>query len=274
MLLGPDATPAQVGDVRGRLGLDRPWFEQYALYVGRILRGDFGRSIIAQRPVLGYVLGRMPATGALALSAFALAVLAGIPLGMAAALRRESWIDYLARGLSLFAQSVPGMWLGLMLITIFAVHLRLLPSIGADSARHLVLPAITLASYVVGLVVRLTRSSTLEVLFEDYVRTARAKGLAEWVVVGRHVLRNALLPVVTVLGLQLGALLSGAVITEAVFAWPGLGSLALQAIGQRDYPVVQAVVLLSALVFLVINFAVDVANVWLNPRLSLGAAGE
>jgi peptide/nickel transport system permease protein len=273
-MLGPDATPAQVAALRARLGLDRPWPEQYASYVGRLVQGDLGQSIVAQRPVLGYVVERLPATARLALAAFALAVCAGIPLGVAAAVRRESWIDYAARGLSLLAQSTPGMWLGLMLVTLFAVHLGLLPSIGADTPRHLVLPAVTLASYLVGLVVRLTRSSTLDVLFDDYVRTARAKGLAERAVLFRHVLGNAIVPVVTVLGLQLGALLSGAVVTEAVFAWPGLGSLVLQAIGQRDYPVVQAVVLLSACTFLVVNFGVDVLNYWLEPRLRFEASGR
>ncbi|MBI3107265.1 MAG: ABC transporter permease [Candidatus Rokubacteria bacterium] len=269
MVLGENATPEQVAALRTRLGLDRPYPEQYVLYVGRLLRGDLGDSLFAQRPVLAYVLERMPATGRLALAAVALALLVGIPLGMLAAVRRESSLDYAARGLSLLAQSIPGMWLGLMLITVFAVWLRLLPAIGAETTWHLALPAVTLASYIVGLVVRLTRSSVLDVLFEDYVRTARAKGLAESAVLLRHVLRNALVPVVTVLGLQLGALLGGAVITEAVFAWPGLGSLVLQAISQRDYPVVQAVVLLSALTFVVINFVVDLLNLWLNPRLRL-----
>ena len=268
-MLGENATPAQAADVRARLGLDRPLAEQYVRYVGRLLRGDLGDSILAQRPVLDYVVERMPATAKLAFAAFALALLAGIPLGVLAAVRRESSLDYTARGLALLAQSIPGMWLGLMLMTVFAVRLRVLPSIGADTLVHLILPAVTLASFIVGLVVRLTRSSVLDVLFEDYVRTARAKGLSERAVLARHVVRNALVPVVTVLGLQLGALLGGAVVTEAVFAWPGLGSLVLQAINQRDYPVVQAVVLLSALTFLVINFVVDLVNVWLNPRLRL-----
>src|SRR5581483_920980 len=166
-------------------------------------------------------------------------------------------------------QSVPGMWLGLILVLVFAVRWRWLPSIGTGSPRHLVLPALTLGSYLLGLVVRLTRSATLDVLGQDYVRTARAKGLPEAIVLTRHVLRNALVPVVTVLGLQLGTLLGGAVVTEAVFAWPGLGSLVVQALGHRDYPVVQAAVLLSAATFVTLNFAVDLVNQWLNPRLRL-----
>lgn len=259
--------------VRASLGLDRPLVEQYLLYVGRSIRGDLGESIRARRPVLDYVLERVPATGQLALTAFALSVLGGIPLGMAAAVRRESWIDHAARALALFAQSVPGMWLGLILILVFAVRLQLLPSIGAGAPRHLVLPSLTLASYLIGLVVRLTRSSMLDVLSQEYVRTARGKGLPELSVLGRHVLRNALVPVVTVLGLQLGTLLGGAVVTEAVFAWPGLGSLVLQAIHQRDYPLVQAAVLLSAVAFLVLNFLVDLFNWWLNPRLRLEGGG-
>jgi peptide/nickel transport system permease protein len=273
LMLGENATPEQVAQLRTRLGLDRPWPEQYARYLGRLVRGDLGQSLLAQRPVLDYVLERMPATGQLALAAVLIAIVAGIPAGLLAAVRRESTLDYSIRGLSLLAQSMPGMWLGLMLITVFAVWLRLLPSIGAGTPRHLVLPAITLASYIIGLVVRLTRSSVLDVMFEDYVRVARAKGLAEWSVLGRHVLRNAVVPVVTVLGLQLGALLGGAVVTETVFAWPGLGSLVVQAISQRDYPVVQAVVLLSAVTFVVINLLVDGLNFWLNPRLRVTGDG-
>ncbi len=273
LILGEDATPEQRAEARASLGLDRPLPEQYLHYLGRLSRGDLGDSLRARRPVVSYVLERVPATAQLAVTAFVLTLAVGIPLGMAAAVHRESWLDHGARGLAILAQSVPGMWLGLILIIVFAVRWHWLPSIGAGSPRHLVLPSLTLASYLLGLVVRLTRSAMLDVLGQDYVRTARAKGLPERAVLGRHVLRNALVPVVTVLGLQLGTLLGGAVVTEAVFAWPGLGTLVVQALGHRDYPVVQAAVLLSAATFVLLNFAVDLLNNWLNPRLRLGSAG-
>ncbi len=269
LTLGEDATPEQRDQVRTSLGLDRPLPEQYARYLGRLLRGDLGDSLRARRPVTSYVVERMPATAQLALAALAFTLAVGIPLGMAAAVYRESWPDHGARVIAMVTQSVPGMWLGLILVLVFAVRWRWLPSIGTGSPRHLVLPALTLGSYLLGLVVRLTRSATLDVLGQDYVRTARAKGLPEAIVLTRHVLRNALVPVVTVLGLQLGTLLGGAVVTEAVFAWPGLGSLVVQALGHRDYPVVQAAVLLSAATFVTLNFAVDLVNQWLNPRLRL-----
>lgn len=267
LMLGDEATPARVAEVRRSLGLDRPLADQYVRYVGRLLHGDLGESLRAQQPVAAYVGQRLPATAELALAAAALSLAAGVPLGLGAAVLRGSWLDRVANAVALFAQSVPAMWLGLILVLVFAVELRLLPSIGAGGGRHLVLPAVTLAMYLLGLVVRLTRAATLDVLFHDYVRTARAKGLPEGLVLLRHVLRNALLPVVTVLGLHLGTLLGGAVVTEAVFAWPGLGTLVLQAISQRDYPVIQGLVLLSGLVFVVLNFLIDLVNLWLNPRL-------
>lgn len=267
LMLGDEATPARVAEVRRSLGLDRPLADQYVRYLGRLLHGDLGESLRAQQPVAAYVGQRLPATAELALAAAALSLAAGAPLGLGAAVLRGSWLDRVANAVALFAQSVPAMWLGLILVLVFAVELRLLPSIGAGGARHLVLPAVTLAMYLLGLVVRLTRAATLDVLFHDYVRTARAKGLPERLVLLRHVLRNALLPVVTVLGLHLGTLLGGAVVTEAVFAWPGLGTLVLQAISQRDYPVIQGLVLLSGLVFVVLNFLIDLVNLWLNPRL-------
>jgi len=267
LMLGDNVTPARVAEVRASLGLDRPLGEQYLRYLRRLLHGDLGESIRAQRPVAAYVSDRLPATAELALTALVLSLVVGIPLGLAAAVCRGSWVDRFAGGVALFAQSVPAMWLGLVLVLIFAVQLRALPSIGTGGPGHLLLPSVTLASYLLGLVVRLTRFSTLDVLFREYVRTARAKGLPERLVLVRHVLRNALLPVVTVLGLHFGTLLGGAVVTESVFAWPGLGTLVLQSIGQRDYPVIQGLVLLSGVVFVALNFLVDLLNLWLNPRL-------
>src|SRR5690348_15187061 len=187
LMLGDEATPARVAEVRRSLGLDRPLADQYVRYLGRLLHGDLGESLRAQQPVAAYVSQRLPATAELALAAAALSLAAGVPLGLGAAVLRGSWLDRVANAVALFAQSVPAMWLGLILVLVFAVELRLLPSIGAGGARHLVLPAVTLAMYLLGLVVRLTRAATLDVLFHDYVRTARAKGLPERLVLLRHV---------------------------------------------------------------------------------------
>ncbi|MBI4276957.1 MAG: ABC transporter permease [Armatimonadetes bacterium] len=274
MIAGDYAGRDVVESIRRALGLDRPLYEQYLVYMRNLLRGDMGVSIRAQRPALPYVLERLPATGELAVAAFGVAVAVGLPLGIVAAVRRRSLWDALASACALLGQSVPSYWLGLMLMVIFAVHLRLLPTSGRGSFLHLIMPGVTLASWMIGLITRLTRSGLLDVLLQDYIRTARAKGLPERDVVSRHALRNALIPIVTVLGLQIGTLLGGAVVTETVFAWPGMGLLVVQAVSQRDYPVVQAIVLLSALVFVVVNFAVDVLYQYLDPRISYEGARE
>jgi ABC-type dipeptide/oligopeptide/nickel transport system permease component len=247
--------------------LDRSLPEQYARFLGQLLTGDLGISIRFQRPAAELVWDRFGATAALAAAGLSLACLVGVPMGVLGAVRANSLIDRAVRIVALIAQAVPGFWLGLVLITVFAVQLRLLPVSGGGGLPHLLLPAVTLASFLVGLIIRLTRAALLDVLKQDFIRTARSKGLAEWVVAVRHALRNALIPVVTVLGLQVGTLLGGAVITEAVFAWPGIGNLAVLAIYQRDYPVVQAVVLLSAVVFVLTNLAVDLLSTWIDPRL-------
>jgi ABC-type dipeptide/oligopeptide/nickel transport system permease component len=267
VLLGEQATPERVVEVRRALGLDRPLAEQYWRFVSRAVRGDFGESVRAMRPVLPYVLERLPATLELSLGALVLSAGLGVPLGVLAAARRHSVWDALSMQLALLAQSTPNFWAGLMLIALFSVKLQLLPVSGRGSLRHLVLPSITLAIFFSGLVVRLTRSGMLEVLAQDYVRTAWAKGMPERLVIFRHALKNALIPIVTVLGLQVGTLLGGAVVTETVFAWPGMGQLAVQAIYQRDYPVVQAIVLLLGTAFVFINWAVDVSYCLLDPRI-------
>jgi peptide/nickel transport system permease protein len=270
VLLGEQATPERVAEVRRALGLDRPLVEQYWRFIGRAARGDLGQSIRAMRPVLPYVLDRLPATLELALGAFLLAAGLGIPLGVLAAVRRHSVWDRLSLNLALLAQSAPNFWIGLVLIAVFSVKLKILPVSGRGGLRHLVLPSVTLAIFFVGLVVRLTRSGMLEALAQDYVRTAWSKGLPARLVVFRHALKNAMIPIVTVLALQVGALLGGAVVTETVFAWPGMGLLAVQAIAQRDYPVVQAIVLLLGSAFVVINWAVDVSYGLLDPRIHHG----
>jgi ABC-type dipeptide/oligopeptide/nickel transport system permease component len=267
VLLGDQATPQRVVEVRRALGLDRPLPEQYWRFVSRAVQGDFGQSIRAMRPVLPYVVERLPATLELAAGALLISTGLGIPLGVLAAARRHSIWDRLSMSLALAAQSAPNFWVGLILIALFSVKLGVLPVSGRGGLGHLVLPSVTLAIFFVGLVVRLTRSGMLEVLAQDYVRTAGAKGLPEHLVIFRHALKNAMIPIVTVLGLQLGTLLGGAVVTETVFAWPGMGQLAVQAIYQRDYPVVQCIVLLLGGGFVLINWAVDVSYSFLDPRI-------
>jgi peptide/nickel transport system permease protein len=267
IILGEQATPEQIADLRRSMGLDRPLPEQYMRFLTNAVRGDFGMSIRAQRPALEYVLERLPATLQLSAGAFAFALLIGLPIGILSAVKRLSIWDHSSMFIALLGQSMPVFWLGLMLIVVFAVQLRWLPASGMGQPQHLILPAITLGTFLIGLIIRLTRSSMLDVLSQDYIRTARAKGLPESAVLVRHALKNAFIPVVTVLGLQMGTLLGGAVITETVFAWPGMGMVTVTAIHQRDYPVVQSAVLVSAVLVVLINWCVDVLYHYLDPRI-------
>jgi len=267
MLLGEMANEERIAETRHSLGLDRPLPIQYAIFMGGLLRGDLGTSIARNTPVLPLVLSKVPATLQLALAAFGIGVVFAIPLGVISAYYRESRFDYAASFVALLGQSVPVFWSGAMLVLLFAVNLHLLPTSGSGTWQHLVLPATALGAYVMALTMRLVRSGMLDALGEDYIRTARAKGLAERRVVMRHGVMNMLIPVVTVLGLQLGALLGGAVVTETVFSWPGLGSLAIEAISSRDYPVVQAVVLVVSFVYVFLNLGVDVLYALLDPRI-------
>jgi peptide/nickel transport system permease protein len=267
IILGEQATPEQIADLRHSMGLDRPLAEQYIRFLADAVRGNFGMSIRAQRPALEYVLERLPATLQLSAGAFAFALLTGLPIGMLSAVKRLSIWDHGSMFIALLGQSMPVFWLGLMLIVVFAVQLRWLPASGMGQAQHLILPAVTLGTFLIGLIIRLTRSSMLDVLSQDYIRTARAKGLSEGTVIVRHGLKNAFIPVVTVLGLQMGTLLGGAVITETVFAWPGMGMVTVTAIHQRDYPVVQSAVLVSAVLVVLINWFVDVLYHYLDPRI-------
>ncbi len=268
VMLGDMATPEAIANLRRALELDRPLPVQYLAYMKRVLRGDFGLSLRAQRPVVEVVLERVPATLKLSVAASTLALVVGIPVGILAALKRGSLFESTGFALSLLGQAMPGYWLGLLLINVFSVGLGWLPVSGSDTPAHIVLPAVTLSAFMLGLNVRLARSSMMEVMGQDYIRTARAKGLSHVAIILRHTLKPILIPVVTVVGLQIGTLLSGAVVTESIFAWPGIGSLAVLAIFQRDYSVVQALVLLSALTFVLLNLLVDVLYVYLDPRIA------
>jgi peptide/nickel transport system permease protein len=269
LLVGQNATQEQIDQLRHQMGFDRPWPIQYLDYMSRAVRGDFGTSLRSREPAFNLVLERMPATLALTAAALLFSLAISIPIGVISAVRRDSIWDQLSMLAALFGQSMPAFWLGLMLILILGVRLRWFPISGAGDLQHLVLPAITLGTYSLARNARLLRSSMLEVLGLDFVRTARAKGLPNAVVVRRHVLKNALLPVVTVIALDLGVLLGGAVITETIFAWPGVGRLVVSAIQGKDYPLIQAAVTMLAIFFVLINLLVDLGYTYLDPRIRL-----
>ncbi len=264
----------QVIAMRRELGLDEPAPLRYVRWLGGALRGDFGRSYRTGEPVLLALMDRFPKTAQLALLAVALGLLIAVPIGILSALWRDSLVDQFARLGALLGASIPGFWLAYLLIILFAVQLRVLPVAGASEPRHIVLPALTLAIGAAASLTRLTRSAMLEELFQDYVRTARSKGLRERVVVVAHALRNALITIVTVTGIRLAALLGGAVIVETIFAWPGIGKYVVDSIFLRDYPTIQGFVLFTGTVVLLVNLAVDVSYVWLDPRVRLGGKGR
>lgn len=266
-MLGESATPADVAALRQSLGLDRPLPEQLVAFLAHAARGDLGWSIAFRQPVGEVIAARWPATFELAGAAFVLALAIALPLGVIAAVREGTLVDRAARLVSLIGVCVPSVWLGPLLILAFSLELGWLPVSGRGGLAHLVLPAVTLALGMAGILVRLTRASMREALRDDYVRTARAKGASPWRVVSRHALRNALLPVTTVAGMQAGALLAGAIVTETIFAWPGLGRLVVQAIGARDYPLVQGCVLVIGTSYVVINALTDVVLRILDPRM-------
>ena len=266
----PTTTPEDVRlEFRARYGLDRPLWEQFFFWLGHLLRGDFGDSIRFGQPAGELVWERAGATLELALATLVIALAVGVPAGVAAARARGTVGDAILRVMTLLGQAVPSFYLGVVGIAVFAIWLRWLPSGGRDGIENLVLPATTLAVYFFAIVARVTRSCMLDVLNQDYIRTARAKGLPESAVVWVHALRNALLPVITVVGLQTGFLLGGVVVTETVFSWPGVGRLAIQAIYARDFPVVQAVVVIFAACFVAVNLIVDVLYALLDPRIRL-----
>jgi peptide/nickel transport system permease protein len=267
LLAGDFATEQIVDELRQRWRLNDPLPVQYAAYLGGVLRGDLGRSITTSTPVLPELSERFLRTLELAVAAIALAALVGIAAGIVSAIRRSTLVDYLATALALAGISTPIFWSGLILILLFSVTLEWLPAGGTGTLRHLVLPAVSLGLFGAGVLARQTRSGLLEVLGQDFVRTARAKGLPERVVVVKHALKNALIPVVTVLGDQFGRLLGGAILTETVFSWPGLGRYLIDAIAQRDYPAVQGAILLFATAVVVVNLLVDLSYSALDPRV-------
>lgn len=267
LILGQDATPERLETLRHELGLDLPVWRQYVDFMSGLMRGDLGRSYQQSRPVMGELLRTFPVTLTLSTVAIILSVVAGVGFGVWSAVRVNTWIDSVLRIVLLTSTSVPIYWLGLLLIYAFSVYWPLLPSFGWGTPRHLILPAIALATFPLALIARLTRAATLEVLRQEYVTTARAKGLSETTVVFRHALRNALVPVVTVVGLQFGALLAGAVLTETVFSVPGMGQLLINAIFSRDYAIVRGSVLLAAVVVALINLVVDLVYLFLDPRI-------
>lgn len=258
--------------LRADLGLNDPLPVQYFRYVAGLLRGDLGTSIATKAPVSREITARLPATIQLAVAAMIVVLLLAFPLGILSALRRASWLDHLCMGGALLGVSMPSFWLGIMLILLFSLRLGWLPSMGrgkglGGTLRSIVLPAITLGSGMTGLMTRIVRSSMLEVLSQDYMRTASAKGLSRTTVVVRHGLKNALIPVVTLLGVQFASLLGGVVITETIFAWPGIGRLTVTAIWRRDYPVIMGTVLMFAVIFLLVNLAVDIVYTLIDPRI-------
>ncbi|KAJ49355.1 peptide/nickel transport system permease protein [Clostridium tetanomorphum] len=295
IILGQHATAEQVEKLREELGLNKPLYIQYLMFLKGVFKGSFGNSLITKTSVAKEILSRFPATIELALVAIVIASVCGVVMGVISAVKQNSIADYISMVISLLGVSMPIFWLGLMLIVLFSVKLHLLPvsgriSIGMepthvtglylldslltgnvvafkDSLKHLILPSIALASYSTAIIARMTRSTMLEIIKQDYIRTARAKGLFEKVVILKHALRNALIPVTTVIGLQLGSLLGGAVLTETVFAWPGVGSYTIDAILKSDYPVVQGSVMILATVFVLVNLVVDLLYAYLDPRI-------
>lgn len=266
-LAGEDATQQDIESLRAKFGLDKPLHVQYGIWLGRVLRGDLGRSIVTRQPVMTEILARIKPTAQLATAAMILATVAGMVVGIVSAVYRYSLLDHVTMVLSLLGVSTPIFWLGLMLIFFFAVQLRWLPTGGGGSLKALVLPAGALGAASAAIIARMVRSSLLEVIHQDYTRTARAKGLNERTVLLRHALKNALIPVVTVIGLQYGYLLGGTVVTETVFSRPGLGRLLVESIKSRDFPVVQGTIMMLAGSFVVANLLVDLLYAYLDPRI-------
>jgi peptide/nickel transport system permease protein len=277
-IAGAGATNQEIAAIRIQLGLDKPFLEQLVTWYGGLIQGDLGRSILLNRPVWQAITERLPITLPLSLFALILTILVGVPAGVVAALRANSWVDQAVTGLAMLGVSVPSFWLALMLIVLFGVHLEWLPTGGfvpfaenpAAWARSMVLPSVSLALLQIGLLARITRSAMLEVLRQDFVRTARAKGLPGWMVIGKHALKNVMVPVVTVIGISFGLLLSGSIVIETVYGMPGLGRLMANAIFGRDYPVIQGGLLLTGVVLVLLNLAVDLLYALIDPRVRYG----
>jgi ABC-type dipeptide/oligopeptide/nickel transport system permease component len=270
LMAGPTASAAQVAHLRQQFGLEGSELSQYVRYLGNLLRGDLGTSTLTGQSVTSEIATAFPYTLELAVAAIVLAVLIGCPLGILAAMRRGGLVDSALSGVSVLGVSMPVYWSGLLLVILFAAKLKMLPAAGADAPDSIVLPAVTLSLFAIGFISRQTRSAMLEALSQDYTRTARAKGMPRRVVVGKHALRNAAVPIVTVAGLQFGQLLGGAILTETIFGWPGLGNLLVQAINARDYATVQGAVLLFAIAVMIVNLATDVLYAVIDPRVRYG----
>jgi len=269
VMLGESAHPADHEALRQALGLDQPLFQQWLHYLGNLLQGNLGTSLHSRQPIADLLLQRIPATAQLAVTSLFVAILLALPLGSIAALRKNTLLDQGAMLFSLIGVAIPNFWMGPLLILLFSLTLGWLPVSGKEQALSIVLPALTLGTALAAILARMVRATLLEVLSEDYIRTARAKGLGESAIVWRHALRNAALPIITILGLQLGTLLGGAVITEIIFSWPGLGHALVEAIQKRDYPVVQACVLLISLTYVLVNALTDILYALLDPRVRL-----
>lgn len=267
VLLPPEASQEELSAMTRKLGLDRPYFEQYFVFLKNSAMGDFGTSIRFNRPVTEIVMERLPATMLLGLAAMALAFVVAIPAGVYAATHRGGAVDYLGRLFSAFGQAVPSFWLALVLVLFLGVWLRLLPTSGFRGASSIILPAVTLSLYPIAALMRLTRASMLDVMASEYVKLARVKGLPERLVVWRHAFKNAVGPVLTLSALMLVNVLNGAIVVETVFAWPGLGTLTIEAVQYRDYPIVQCTTLLSATMFLTVNLLVDLSYAYINPKI-------
>ena len=265
--LGPKATGDEVALLHKQWGLDKPVPVQYVYWLDRAIRGDFGRSIVSRVPVTQEIWARFPNTLVLTVASMVVSIILGLGFGIASAVRHNTLLDRGSMVVALLGVCTPSFWLGLMLIVLFAVKLNWLPPFGRGGINHLVLPALTLGTGASAIIARVTRSSMLEVLNDDYIRTARAKGIGERAVIAGHALKNALIPIITILGLQFGGLLSGAVVTETVFAYPGVGLLLITSINNRDYPIVQAALLLFAFEFVLVNLAVDLIYAWVDPRI-------
>ncbi len=262
---------AQINEFRVKMGFDQPWYIQYLGFIGKALQGEFGYSFIRHQPAFEVITDRLPATIQLAAFAFALSLIVSIPLGVLSATKPGSLLDSIVQIVALAGQSIPSFWLGILLILFFGVYLQWLPISGSGTWKHLIMPGVTLAAFPIARNMRLTRSSMLDFMQRDFVRTARAKGISENQVIYAHVLRNSLLPIVTAVGLELGFLLGGSVITETIFGWPGVGREIVAAIGSKDFYVVQTGVIMLALIFAGLNLLIDIAYVWIDPRIRFGA---
>jgi peptide/nickel transport system permease protein len=267
LMLPEDADPQDIAALTRELGLDKPIPVRYAKFMGNLAHGDFGRSTRYNAPALPLVLERLPLTLKLSALSVVVAICMAVPLGVLAAVRRNSWIDLLASAVAVLGAAMPSFWQGLMLMLLVAVTWRLVPASGVGTWKHLVLPVLTLGTGLAAILTRLVRSGLLEVLGQDYTRTARSKGLSEWLVIFKHALRNALIPIITVMGLQIAGLIEGSFITETIFALPGMGRLTVQALAQLDFAIVQTAVLISAFVVITVNLAVDVIYTIVDPRI-------